>query len=106
MVITITLPDGRRVTGTEFTFTAEGFKPFSLVQAFIESDPIFVGEEFADVMLSDAGVALAPGPIFGQHAEGFVRLCYANSIEYTNKAIEKMRPVLEKRMATRTVYTT
>jgi aspartate aminotransferase len=63
----------------------------------------WTSEEFADVMLSDAGVALAPGPIFGQHAEGFVRLCYANSIEYTNKAIKKMRPVLEKRMATRTV---
>jgi len=46
--ITVTLPDGRRVTGSVFTFVAEGFKPFSLVQAFIQSDPIFVGEEIAD----------------------------------------------------------
>jgi len=46
--ITVTLPDGRRVTGSIFTFTAEGFKPFTLVQAFIQSDPIFVGEEIAD----------------------------------------------------------
>jgi len=46
--VTITLPDGRRVAGTVFTFVAEGFKPFTLVQAFIQSDPIFVGEEFAD----------------------------------------------------------
>ena len=46
--ITVTLPDGRRVTGTVFTFIAEGFKPFSLVQAYIQSDPIFVGEEIAD----------------------------------------------------------
>jgi len=54
--------------------------------------------EFADIMLSEAGVAVAPGPIFGQYAEGYVRLCYANSIEYTNRAIEKMRPILTERM--------
>ena len=63
----------------------------------------WTSEKFAEVMLSDAGVALASGPIFGQHAEGYVRFCYASAIEYTNNAIEKMRPVLENRMATRTV---
>lgn len=54
-------------------------------------------EEFAELMLSQAGVALAPGPIFGEYAEGYVRLCYANSIETINKAIERMKVVLEKR---------
>ncbi len=54
-------------------------------------------EGFAELMLSQAGVALAPGPIFGEYAEGYVRLCYANSIETINKAIERMRIVLEER---------
>jgi len=51
-------------------------------------------EEFADVMLNQAGVAISPGPIFGEYAEGYVRLCYANSIDNINKAIEMMREVL------------
>lgn len=54
-------------------------------------------EEFAELMLTQAGVALAPGPIFGEYAEGYVRLCYANSIETIHKAIERMKVVLEKR---------
>lgn len=54
-------------------------------------------EEFAELMLSQAGVALAPGTIFGENGEGYVRLCYANSIETINKAIERMRIVLEER---------
>lgn len=54
-------------------------------------------EGFAELMLSRAGVALAPGTIFGEYAEGYVRLCYANSIETINKAIERMRIVLEER---------
>lgn len=51
-------------------------------------------EEFAKVMLDQAGVALAPGPIFGEYAEGYVRLSYANSIENINQAIERMMKVL------------
>lgn len=54
-------------------------------------------EEFAEVMLNQAGVALAPGPIFGGCAEGYARLCYANSIENINEAIERMREVLTTR---------
>lgn len=54
-------------------------------------------EEFAEVMLNQAGVALAPGPIFGAYAEGYVRLCYANSIENISEAIERMRKVLTTR---------
>jgi len=53
-------------------------------------------EEYADLMLEKAGVALAPGPIFGEYARGYVRLCYANSISNIDKAIERMRAVLEK----------
>ena len=59
----------------------------------------WTSEEFADVMLSEAGVAVVPGPVFGEYAEGYVRLCYANSIKNTNAAIEKMKPILERRLS-------
>ena len=52
-------------------------------------------EKFAELMLTKAGVALVPGNYFGDQGEGYVRLCYANSIENINKAIENMRVVLE-----------
>lgn len=54
-------------------------------------------EAFADVMLNQAGVALAPGTIFGEYAQGYVRLCYANSIENIKNAIDRMRKALEAR---------
>ena len=49
---------------------------------------------FAECMISNADIALAPGTIFGEHGEGYVRLCYANSKENISKAIEKMRYAL------------
>ncbi|MCX7671338.1 MAG: pyridoxal phosphate-dependent aminotransferase, partial [Anaerolineae bacterium] len=33
----------------------------------------------ADYLLEEAGVALLPGTAFGQHGEGYLRLCFANS---------------------------
>ena len=52
-------------------------------------------EEFAERMLNEAGVALAPGPIFGENGEGYVRMCYCNSMENIKKAIGKMKNVLD-----------
>jgi aspartate/methionine/tyrosine aminotransferase len=50
---------------------------------------------FAECMISHADVALAPGTIFGEHGEGFIRMSYANSSkEIIKKAIEKMRYAL------------
>ena len=51
-------------------------------------------QEFADIMLDEAGIALCPGTIFGEYGEGYVRLCYANSIENINSGVERMRYVL------------
>jgi aspartate/methionine/tyrosine aminotransferase len=56
-------------------------------------------EEFAEIMLKQAHVALVPGPIFGEYGRGYVRLCYVNSIQNINKAIERMRNVLEKKLS-------
>lgn len=51
-------------------------------------------EQFADIMLDKAGVAVCPGNYFGEHGEGFVRFCYANSPENISKGIDRMRKLL------------
>jgi aspartate aminotransferase len=53
--------------------------------------------EFAEFVLNEAGVALAPGPVFGEYGEGYVRLTYANSIKNIETGIERMRDALENR---------
>ncbi len=54
----------------------------------------YSSEAFAELLLNRAGVAVSPGTIFGDHGEGYVRFCYANSAENIEKAIERMRMVL------------
>jgi len=55
-------------------------------------------EEFANYMLEEAGVALLPGTNFGEHGEGYLRLCYAISRENIEKGLEKMGSALKKKM--------
>jgi aspartate aminotransferase len=47
-------------------------------------------EEFADIMLDKANVALLPGSNFGSQGEGFVRLVYASSETNIQMAIERI----------------
>jgi aspartate/methionine/tyrosine aminotransferase len=51
-------------------------------------------QEAADLFLDKAGVATLPGSAFGKYGEGYLRLCYANSLENIQLALEKMREVL------------
>lgn len=55
-------------------------------------------QEFADLMLKEAGVALCPGHYFGASGEGYVRLCYANSVSNIKDSIQKMEEVLRKQI--------
>lgn len=54
-------------------------------------------DEFADFALEKAGVALLPGNNFGAHGEGFVRLCYVNTQENIERAIEKLTQAIKER---------
>jgi aspartate aminotransferase len=47
-------------------------------------------EQFADVMLDKADVALLPGSNFGSQGEGFVRMVYASSTANINKALARI----------------
>lgn len=44
----------------------------------------------AEYLLEQAGVALLPGTAFGKRGEGYLRLCFANSLEQISLAVEKM----------------
>ncbi len=48
-------------------------------------------------MLDKAGVAVCPGNYFGEHGEGYVRFCYANTSKNIEKGIEKIRKILQNR---------
>ena len=53
--------------------------------------------DFAFDMLEKAGVGVAPGIDFGSNAEGYVRFCYANSLENIERAMERIGQYLENR---------
>ena len=44
----------------------------------------------ADYVLEEAGVAVLPGTAFGEGGEGYLRLCFANSMERIEVALERM----------------
>jgi len=50
----------------------------------------------ADYLLEHAGIALLPGTSFGQYGEGYLRLCFANSLENIQIALERIKIALAK----------
>jgi aspartate/methionine/tyrosine aminotransferase len=54
------------------------------------------GEEFANYILHEAGVAVVPGTAFGERATHEVRISYATSMENLKKAVEKIKIAVEK----------
>jgi aspartate/methionine/tyrosine aminotransferase len=42
-------------------------------------------------ILDEAGVAVLSGTDFGPHGEGYLRLCYANSLENIERALDRLR---------------
>ena len=56
----------------------------------------YSSDDMATLLLEKAGVAVSPGTIFGKYGEGYIRLCYANSVENIVKAIEKMEKVIRR----------
>ena len=48
----------------------------------------------ADYLLEEAGVAVLPGTAFGPNGEGYLRVCFANSMENLKRACEQMSTAL------------
>lgn len=53
-------------------------------------------EDFADYLLEKAGVAVLPGSAFGAHAAKHLRLCFANSVENLEKAVERISKAVKE----------
>jgi aspartate/methionine/tyrosine aminotransferase len=51
---------------------------------------------FAFDILKEAKVAVAPGIDFGTNAEGYLRFCYANSLENIEEGMNRLGRYLER----------
>ena len=70
------------------------FKPGGAFYAFPNiADTGLNGEEFANIALEEKGVALVPGSSFGDNAEEFVRISFANSLENIKEAINRLSTI-------------
>jgi aspartate aminotransferase len=52
-------------------------------------------EWLADYLLTEAGVAALPGNAFGPGGEGYLRLCFANSMENIELALDRIALALK-----------
>ena len=50
----------------------------------------------ADYLLDQAGVALLPGTAFGAYGEGYLRLCFANSMENIQAALDQITAAIAR----------
>ncbi|MDR0491663.1 MAG: aminotransferase class I/II-fold pyridoxal phosphate-dependent enzyme [Oscillospiraceae bacterium] len=52
-------------------------------------------EEFCERFLLEKKVAVIPGSAFGSSGEGFIRMCYASSLENISIALERMKEFVD-----------
>ncbi|MGE5601690.1 MAG: pyridoxal phosphate-dependent aminotransferase [Nitrososphaerales archaeon] len=45
---------------------------------------------WAEFLLEEAGVAVLPGTAFGRYGEGYIRLCFCNSMENICEAMDRI----------------
>jgi len=70
------------------------FKPGGAFYAFPNvSKTGLNGKKFADIALNEKGVALVPGTSFGDSADDFIRISFANSIENIEKALYRISTI-------------
>jgi aspartate aminotransferase len=81
----------REIPGVRCQRPDGAFYVFPNVKAFRK--PV---DELADYLLEEAGVALLPGTAFGARGEGYLRLCYANSLANIENALERLRKAFKK----------
>ncbi len=79
------------IPGIECQNPQGAFYVFPNIKSFDRSS-----KELADFLLNEAGVAVLPGTSFGDLAEGYLRLCYANSIENIEKALALIEQAVKK----------
>ena len=63
--------------------------------AFFAVDGVEDSRAFAQQVLRETGVGLAPGMAFGACGEGHMRLCYAKSPALLGEALDRLAPLLD-----------
>ncbi len=53
-------------------------------------------DDFADYLLDEVGVATLPGSAFGVHADNHLRMCFANSVENLERAIDRITDAVKR----------
>ena len=48
-------------------------------------------------LVREAGLGLAPGSAFGPEGEGYVRWCFASSLERLDNGVQRLENFLQKR---------
>ena len=83
--------DGFRKAGLEC------FEPMGAFYVFpsIKSTGLS-SNEFSERLLIEEKVAVVPGTAFGECAEGYIRACYAYSIDDINEAMRRIRNFTER----------
>jgi len=80
-----------RIPGVRCQVPQGAFYAFPNVVAFGHS-----ATWLADYLLENAGVAVLPGTAFGKNGEGYLRLCFATSVEQIKLAVERIASALGK----------
>ncbi len=68
----------------------------ALMQRETTSAGWVTSEEFAQRLLLEEKVAVVPGPAFGQCGEGYIRCCYATSLEDIEEALRRMERFIKR----------
>ncbi len=68
--------------------------PQAAFYAFFAVDGVSDSYAFAEQVLRECGVGLAPGAAFGPQGEGYLRLCFASDVALLERALEQMAPLL------------
>ena len=73
------------------------FKPRGTFYAFVDVRSFGIPSfELSRMLLEEAHVAVAPGSAFGAEGEGYIRVCFANSVENIREGVRRMRKVFQE----------
>ena len=73
-------------------------RPEATYLSWLDLRPYDLGPDPSSWLLEKADVALNPGPDFGPHGQGFVRLNFATSPEIVDQIVDRMADALSSRL--------
>lgn len=88
------VPALNELQGVSCRMPEGAFYAFPSIKGVLEQSSLKADSEFTDLLLNEAYVVMTPGSAFG--APGYVRISYANSLENIQRAVDRVRQVIEK----------